>query len=137
MRDQNTGKTVHLDVPEAQQKEPCLGDEEILKLAEHANLIEQHYGKAMDIEWAIDKDLSFPKNIFIVQARPETVWGGKPMETSSAKEDGRSADELKVVVKGLPAGKRGYGVGVAKIVLSPDDASKKMVKGEGLCPHMT
>ena len=28
----------------------------------------------MDIEWAIDKDLDFPENIFIVQARPETVW---------------------------------------------------------------
>jgi pyruvate,water dikinase len=86
IRDPNTGKTVHLDVPEAQQKEPCLGDKEILKLAEHANLIEQHYGKAMDIEWAIDKDLSFPQNIFIVQARPETVWGGKTMETSIGKE---------------------------------------------------
>ena len=119
IRDPNTGKTVHLDVPEAQQKEPCLGDEEILKLAEHANLIEQHYGKAMDIEWAIDKDLSFPKNIFIVQARPETVWGGKTMETSIGKEEGRHEEELKVVVKGLPAGKRGYGIGVAKVVFTP------------------
>jgi pyruvate,water dikinase len=39
-----------------------------------ANLIEQHYKRPMDIEWAIDKDLGFPENIFIVQARPETVW---------------------------------------------------------------
>ena len=137
IRDPNTGKTVHLDVPEAQQKEPCLGDEEILKLAEHANLIEQHYGKAMDIEWAIDKDLSFPKNIFIVQARPETVWGGKTMETSIGKEEGRHEEELKVVVKGLPAGKRGYGIGVAKVVLNPDDAAKQMTKGDVLVTDMT
>ena len=137
IRDPNTGKTVHLDVPEEKQKEPCLDDEEILKLAEHANLIEQHYGKAMDIEWAIDKDLSFPKNIFIVQARPETVWGGKPMESSSAKEDGRSREELKVAVKGLPAGKRGYGYGVAKVVFTPDEAGKQMVKGDVLVTDMT
>jgi pyruvate,water dikinase len=137
VRDPNTGKTVHLDVPEEQQKAPCLGDEEILKLAEHARLIEQHYGKSMDIEWAIDKDLPFPRNIFIVQARPETVWSGKTMETSIGKEEGRHEDELKVVVKGLPAGKRGYGIGVAKVVLTPDEAGKQMTKGDVLVTDMT
>jgi pyruvate,water dikinase len=137
IRDPNTGKTVHLDIPEDQQKKPCLDDEEILNLAEHAKLIEQHYGKAMDIEWAIDRDLSFPKNIFIVQARPETVWSGKPMETSISKEEERHGEELKVVVKGLPAGKRGYGLGVAKVVLTPDEAAKQMVKGDVLVTDMT
>jgi len=39
-----------------------------------AKTIEKHYGRPMDIEWAIDKDLTFPDNLFIVQARPETVW---------------------------------------------------------------
>ena len=137
IRDPNTGKTVHLDVPEEKQKAPCLEDEETMRLAEHAKLIEKHYGKAMDIEWAIDKDLPFPRNMFIVQARPETVWSGKTMETSIGKEEGRHEDELKVVVKGLPAGKRGYGIGVAKVVLTPDEAGKQMTKGDVLVTDMT
>ena len=137
IRDPSTGKTVHLDVPEDKQKETCLNDEEIMKLAELAKLIGAHYGKAMDIEWAIDKDLSFPKNMFLVQARPETVWSAKPMETPIGIEEGRSEKELKVVVKGLSAGKRGYGFGIAKIVSSPDDASKLMSKGDILVTAMT
>ena len=138
LRDPKTGKTIHLDVPEDKQKVTCLNDEEVMKLAELAKLIERHYGKPMDIEWAIDKDLSFPKNMFLVQARPETVWSAKPMETSTTGiEERRSGEELKVVVKGLSAGKRGYGIGVAKVVLSPDEGSKLMKKGDILVTEMT
>jgi pyruvate,water dikinase len=135
-RDPNTGKTIHLDVPKEKQKEPCVSDEEIVKLAEIAKLIEAHYKKAMDIEWAIDKDLSFPQNIFVVQARPETVWSAKSMETPIRVEEGKPT-ELKVVVKGMAAGRRGYGLGVAKVVLSPDEASENMRKGDILVTDMT
>ena len=137
IRDPKTGKTVHLNVPEKRQKETCLNDEEIMKLAELANLIERHYSKAMDIEWAIDKDLSFPKNVFLVQARPETVWSAKSMETPSGLEEAAPAQDLKIVVKGLAAGKRGYGLGVAKVVFNPEDASKQMNKGDVLVTDMT
>ena len=137
VRDPETGKTVHLDVPEKKQKEPCVNDEEIMKLAELAKQIEKHYNKAMDIEWAIDKDLSFPKNIFVVQARPETVWSAKPMETPAQVEAGKREEELKIVVKGIAAGKRGYGVGVAKVVLTPEEAAKNMKKGDVLVTDMT
>ncbi len=137
IRDPDTGKTVHLDVPEEKQKKTCVNDKEILKLAELGKLIDAHYEKAMDIEWAIDKDLSFPKNIFVVQARPETVWSGKVVETPTRVEEGKHEEELKVVVKGSAAGKRGYGVGVAKVVLTPDEASKVMQKGNILVTEMT
>jgi pyruvate,water dikinase len=137
IRDPKTGKTVHLDVPKEKQKTPCVNDEEIIQLAKLAQLIEAHYKKAMDIEWAIDKDLSFPKNIFVVQARPETVWSAKPMEKITQVEEGKPAEELKVAVRGIAAGKRGYGLGVAKIVLSPDEASEKMQKGDVLVTDMT
>jgi pyruvate,water dikinase len=136
IRDPDTGKTVHLDVPAEKQKETCVSDEEILKLAKLAQLIEAHYKKAMDIEWAIDKDLSFPKNIFVVQARPETVWSTKGMESTQV-EEGRLQAGLKVVVKGIAAGKRGYGFGVAKVVMSPDEASETMQKGDVLVTDMT
>jgi pyruvate,water dikinase len=137
IRDPKTGKTIHLDVPPEKQKETCVSDEEIIHLAKLANLIEAHYKKAMDIEWAIDKDLSFPENIFIVQARPETVWSSKTMETATQEEGKKPAEKLKVVVKGLAAGKRAYGVGVAKVVLSPDEASETMQKGDILVTDMT
>jgi pyruvate,water dikinase len=136
-RDPNTGKTVHLDVPQEKQKESCVSDEEIIKLAKLAQLIEAHYKKAMDIEWAIDNDLPFPKNMFLVQARPETVWSTKGTESPTQVTEGKPTTDLKIVVKGIAAGKRGYGLGVAKIILSPDEASEKMQKGDVLVTDMT
>ncbi|HLN44781.1 MAG TPA: phosphoenolpyruvate synthase, partial [Candidatus Sulfotelmatobacter sp.] len=139
IRDLQTGKTIHKDVPEDEQKQVCINDDEVLKLANLATRIEAHYKKAMDIEWAIDRDLPYPENIFIVQARPETVWSGKTAEGAPRMEEerGKNKEELKVVVKGLAAGKRGYGYGTAKVVLSPDDAAKQMQKGDVLVTDMT
>lgn len=136
VRDPNTGKTVHVEVPLEKQEQPCISDEEIIKLAELAKHIEQHYGKPQDIEWAIDADLPFPDNVFIVQSRPETVWSIKTGEPSE-KEEVTPAGELKVVVKGIPAGKRGYGIGKAKVVSNPEEASEVMKKGDILVTDMT
>ncbi|MCW4018696.1 MAG: phosphoenolpyruvate synthase [Candidatus Bathyarchaeota archaeon] len=137
VRDPKTGSTIHLDVPEDKQKVPCVSDEEVTKLAELAKRIERHYAKAMDIEWAIDQDLPFPQNMFIVQARPETVWSSKPAEETAAAEIAKPEEQLKVVAKGISAGKRGYGVGVAKVVLNPDEANNEMKKGDILVTDMT
>jgi pyruvate,water dikinase len=136
LRDTKTGKTVHLDVPEDQQKVTCISDQEIMALSELAKRIEKHYGKPMDIEWAIDQDLSYPENMFIVQARPETVWGSKTMETPKIEEN-KAQETLKVIVRGLSAGRKGYGVGKAKIVLNTEDANKQMCKGDILVTDMT
>ena len=59
-----------VDVDVAQQQATVLADEEILALARWATVIEAHYGCAMDIEWAKD---GADGELFIVQARPETV----------------------------------------------------------------
>jgi len=136
VRDPKTGKTVHLDIPEAEQKIVCVSDQEIMMLTELANRIEKHYGKPMDIEWAIDQDLPYPENMFIVQARPETVFGTKTMEAPKMEEN-KAQEALKVIVRGLSAGIRGYGAGTAKIVLNPDDAHKEMCKGDVLVTDMT
>ncbi len=135
LRDPKTGKTVHLDVPLDKQKVTCMTDEEIFTLAELAKRIEIHYGKPMDIEWAIDQDLSFPQNVFIVQARPETVWSSKTMETPIKEQN--IQEKLKVVVRGISAGRKGYGAGKAKVVLNPDDANREMRKGDILVTGMT
>jgi pyruvate,water dikinase len=138
IRDQKTGQTVHADVPADQQEKPCVSDEEIHKLAELGKRIEQHYGKPQDIEWAIDRDLQFPASVFIVQSRPETVWSMKPSETPE-KAAAREAEpvEMKVVIKGIAAGRRGSAVGIARIVSSPDEAAKVMHKGDILVTDMT
>lgn len=75
--DGETG-VIHREVPLTQQNVPCLDDQEIIELVKIAKQIEEHYGCPQDIEWAIDRDLSFPENIFIVQSRPETVWSQRP-----------------------------------------------------------
>ncbi len=136
IRDPKTGKTVHLEVPAERQTVTCIEDRELLTLAELAKRIEKHYGKPMDIEWAIDQDLSYPQNMFIVQARPETVFGTKEMEAPKM-EDKRAQEQLKVVVRGISAGRRGYGIGKATVVLNPDDANRDMKKGDILVTGMT
>jgi pyruvate,water dikinase len=139
IRDPKTGKTVHVEVPPEKQEQPCLGDKEILKLGELAKHIDKHYGTPQDIEWAVDRDLPFPESVFIVQSRPETVWSTKLVETAPAevKSGVKKPVELKVVVKGLAAGKRGFGVGVAKVVSNPEEASEIMQKGDVLVTDMT
>jgi pyruvate,water dikinase len=69
----------------------CLEDCEIMELVKIARGIEDHYGYPQDIEWAIDQDLPFPENIFIVQNRPETVWSRKRSEPLLAR---KSCQEL-------------------------------------------
>jgi len=142
VRDPKTGKTIHVDVPAERQNQPCLTDEEIIKLAELAKHIEEHYGgRPQDIEWAIDRDIPFPENVFIVQSRPETVWSLKtaPPKVEAPKPPTLLARpmERKVVVKGIAAGKRDIGAGIAKVVMTPEDASKFMTKGDVLVTTMT
>ena len=87
--DLEKGETVDADVTEGMQCVCCLEDQEIKELVKIAKTIEAHYGRAMDIEWAIDKDFAFPENIFIVQARPETVWSQRKKESVLGKKTGR------------------------------------------------
>ncbi|MBP2029722.1 phosphoenolpyruvate synthase [Methanohalophilus levihalophilus] len=76
--------TRNVEVPESDRKQFCISDDEILQLARYAVIIEEHYsGKAnknmpMDIEWAKDGDTG---ELFIVQARPETVQSQKRKDT--------------------------------------------------------
>ncbi len=136
--DPETGENVQADVPSERQSVPCLEDEEILKLVELGKRVEEHYGRVQDIEWAIDKDLSFPEDIFIVQSRPETVWSLKSAEEGLEKTTADTAStELKVIVKGIGAGRRGTSFGKAKVIFSLEDAGKLLQKGDILVTTMT
>ncbi len=140
VRNPKTGETIRVEVPERRRKEPCLTDEEIVKVAELAKLIEEHYkGQPQDIEWAIERDLSFPESLYIVQSRPETVWSLKKQHEVEVLKPSitPTSIEKRVVVKGIAAGKRDVGVGRAKVTLTPEDASKLIEKGDILVTIMT
>ena len=111
-----------------------LSDDEILKLAEWACIIEDHYGKAMDIEWAKDGDGETvgTGGLFIVQARPETVHSqisAGTMETYKLKEKGN------VLVTGLAVGTK-IGQGKANVIQDVEGIHD-FKKGEVLVTDMT
>ncbi len=111
-----------------------LSDEEILKLAEWAILIEEHYGRPMDIEWAKDGDGKKvgTGELFIVQARPETVHGAKRerfYETYKLKGEGR------VLAVGKAVGSK-IGQGKARVILDVSGIHE-FKPGEVLITDMT
>lgn len=84
-----TKATKNIDTPKKERHIFVLSDEEILQLADWTVLIENHYGRPMDIEWAKDGETG---ELFIVQARPETVQSRKEatvMKSYRLKESGK------------------------------------------------
>ncbi|CAG4883261.1 Putative phosphoenolpyruvate synthase/pyruvate phosphate dikinase, N-terminal domain [Georgfuchsia toluolica] len=80
-------KSVATEIPFERQSVQSIIDDEVTELAWMGKQIEKHYGRPMDIEWAIDKDLPAGGNVFILQARPETIWSNKqqtPVSTGCA-----------------------------------------------------
>jgi pyruvate,water dikinase len=76
--------------PLERQSVQSLIDDEITELAWMGKRIEKHYGRPMDIEWAVDKSLPAGGNIFVLQARPETVWSARRSE-AAAPQGAKSA----------------------------------------------
>jgi len=70
---------VMLDVVATRPATDCLSAVEVKQIARMAKLVERHYGRPQDIEWAIDATGA----AFLLQARPETVWANKPVRTTS------------------------------------------------------
>ncbi len=143
------GGTVERDVPEDRRKSWALDDEEIVALARFGRMIEEHYGTPMDVEWGIDADVEPPNNIFILQARPETVWSLKKSEIEAPTRAEVQAEEAEVVkpgvggevssepvVKGLPASP-GVAAGTAKVALEVEDARRMIKEGDVLVTKMT
>jgi len=70
------------DVLLEKQRVACLSDEEIQEVAKLARSLEERLGCAQDMEWAIDDDIQFPNNIFLLQTRPAKVQVKKPVSTT-------------------------------------------------------
>ena len=103
------------DVEPERQHRFSLDDDEIQRLARHALVIEEHYGRPMDIEWAKDGETG---RLYIVQARPETVRsqqsGTQQLETYQLLEPGT------LLCEGRSIGHK-IGAGRARIVASLED----------------
>ena len=111
-----------------------LSEDELLTLANWACIIEDHYKKAMDIEWAKDGDGEKvgTGDLFIVQARPETVHSQRDtqfVETYILKEKG------KVLASGNAVGAK-IGQGKARVIKSVNEITK-FKEGEVLVTDMT
>ena len=107
----DNGGVETITVPPEQQNQFCISDDEVAELARQALVIEEHYGRPMDIEWAKDGDSG---KIYIVQARPETVKSrasGQAMERFQLREKGQ------VLTEGRSIGQK-IGKGTARVIQS-------------------
>ena len=102
-------------VPADMANAPVLNDSQIRELARYALDIEAHYGSYMDIEWGIDERND---KIWVLQARPETVWSRRNKQPSSAAAEQLPDTPRKVITKGLPASP-GRVSGRAHVILDP------------------
>ena len=126
-----TGKSVKmLAVEEADQRRFCLTDDDILILARAAMAIEKHYGNHMDIEWAKD---GVDGEIYVVQARPETVKSNLPEMRAHERYLIRSKG--RVLAEGRAIGQK-LGVGVARVVSGAEDMHRVQT-GDVLVTEMT
>ncbi len=104
-RSESGRKIKNLDTPIEKRNAWILSDSEILKLARCSCEIEKHYGMAMDIEWAKD---GINNKIYIVQARPETIFSQKKhglFYTYKLKEKGKLLCRGKAVGKKIISGR--------------------------------
>ncbi|MCB1722402.1 MAG: phosphoenolpyruvate synthase [Gammaproteobacteria bacterium] len=115
-------------VADAERKLFCINDEQVEELARQAMHIEKHYGRPMDIEWALDGN---DGQLYIVQARPETVQSRSGNVIERYHMNGRST----VLVEGRSIGAR-IGAGKARIIMSLNDMDK-IAEGDVLITDMT
>lgn len=106
--------TVTLATSEKERTSLVLSDDEILQLANWAVKIEQHYGTAMDMEWAKD---SVSGQLYIVQARPETVESQK---NHSVLVNYKLKEKSNILVEGASVGSA-IATGKVFKVVSPED----------------
>jgi pyruvate,water dikinase len=126
-----SGGTEKRAVPSDLQDKQILTDEQIKELAKHAIIVEEHYKKPMDLEWALDDRTN---KLLILQARPETVWATKTVEEIEEKPIATTTERI-VLSQGLPASP---GLAIGKVHIIPTaDMINAFEKGEVLVTDMT
>ncbi len=129
---ENTGHGLSvetIDTSATERNRFCLNDEQVEELARQAVTIEQHYGRPMDIEWAQDGSNG---DIYIVQARPETVAS---RASTSVIERYQLKQSGAVLLEGRAIGQR-IGSGPVRLIKNPSEMSR-VKDGDVLVTDMT
>lgn len=127
--DIDASTTTNIETPIEKRARFVLSDEEVLKIARWASVIEQHYNRSMDIEWAKD---GLTNELFIIQARPETVHS---QENPLHVKEYRLTQKGALLVSGQAIGSK-ITTGRARLLSSPADADK-LQKGEIVVSDIT
>lgn len=126
---EGTSPTKEVPVAEGDRHQFVLSEDQILQLAKWGAIIEEHYGKPMDIEWAYDGEF---KELFIVQARPETVQAKK---SATILEEYVLEEKGKVICQGAAVGAK-IGQGKAHFIKDASQISE-FRQGEVLVTEIT
>ncbi|APP80636.1 phosphoenolpyruvate synthase [Xanthomonas hortorum] len=118
------------DTPVELRNTFSISDEDVQELSKQALVIEKHYGRPMDIEWAKD---GVSGKLFIVQARPETVKSRS--HATQIERFSLDAKDAKILVEGRAVGAK-IGSGVARVVRSLEDMNRVQA-GDVLIADMT
>lgn len=120
---------INVTTPKDKQEQFVLSDEEVTRIANWALIIENHYHQPMDIEWAKD---GITQEIFIIQARPETVHSQK---NPLLVKEYQLLSKGDVLAKGNAVGSS-VATGIARVLQSPEDANQ-LQPGEILVTDLT
>ncbi|MFZ9638117.1 MAG: phosphoenolpyruvate synthase [Hylemonella sp.] len=127
---QSGGKLVKtVDVPTEQRNRYSLSDADVQQLAHYAVLIEQHYGRPMDIEWGKDGE---DGQLYILQARPETV---KSQSGNTAEYRYKLKGQSAVLAEGRAIGQK-IGTGPVRLVHNVSEMDRVQA-GDILVTDMT
>ena len=121
----------NIKTPASKRKQYVLSDKELEKLGKWCLEIEKHYKRPMDIEWARDGDAN---ELYIVQARPETVHSSKD-KISKLKNFNFDSKNKKPVISGIGIGNK-ITAGKARILESPEE-SDKLEEGDIIVTEIT
>ncbi|MFB9314000.1 phosphoenolpyruvate synthase [Nocardioides plantarum] len=131
--DPTVGRTTEfVDVDPAQSQRLSLTDAEVTELARHALVIEEHYGRPMDIEWGRD---GVDGLLYILQARPETVQSRRSGAQERFSIEAATTKDATVLVEGRAIGQK-IGAGPVRVLRSVDQMGD-FVEGEVLVADMT
>ena len=123
------GRVKTVDVPLELRNRYSITDEDVNQLAKYAVIIEQHYGRPMDIEWGKDGN---DGKIYILQARPETV---KSQQGDKAELSYALKGNASVLTTGRAIGQK-IGTGAVRVIMDPSEM-ERVQPGDILVADMT
>jgi len=119
----------NIKIPLSEQHKQSITDEQVLKLAEWGMIIEKHYQRPMDIEWALD---GRDNQLYIIQARPETIHSVRDF---NLLEEYQLEKKGRIITKGQSVGSK-IGSGIANRIMDIKDIVK-FKPGQVLVTDMT